>query len=154
MAKAGNEGLDFPMAERGFSPEPLAFASATSKLCHLGGGAGFVNEDKPVALAAQPRLPSRQALRLAFISGRSCFDASNVFLYRKPCRISQRDSDERSIFTPSAAISAANSGIVISDRSPSRRSKKGMVWIELGISPAPLQASVRSCRFAHVPIPT
>ena len=124
MTQSGDGGLSFPMAERSLSPEPLAFERASAEPCHLGGGAGFIYEDKSVAFAIEPRLAVPPGFTCRLYFGAILFRRSSTFLYRNPCRNCQRDSDQGSISTPSSAISAACSGMVMSGYSAIRRSRR------------------------------
>jgi hypothetical protein len=51
-AQGGDEGLRAPVAEGRVGFEALAPARATAQACHLGSGAGLVDEDEAVRLLA------------------------------------------------------------------------------------------------------
>ena len=55
-SQPGDEGLGLPVPERRPGLEPLALRTAATQPCHLGVGAGFVDEDQPVPLKPHLRL--------------------------------------------------------------------------------------------------
>ena len=55
-SQPGDEGLGLPVPERRPGLEPLALRTAATQPCHLGVGAGFVDEDQPVSLKPHLRL--------------------------------------------------------------------------------------------------
>jgi len=55
--QSGDEGLGFPMAERGFGAEALAPQATSARARHFRGGSGLVEEDQPLRLEPHPGLP-------------------------------------------------------------------------------------------------
>ena len=53
--ECGDEGLGFPMAEGSLGVQALPLRAASAQGGHLGGGAGFIDEDQAVRLAAHAR---------------------------------------------------------------------------------------------------
>jgi len=81
MAQSGDKGLGFPVTEWGLRPKPQAFERASAQPGHLGGGAGFVDEDETVALAPQPRLPTAPGFTRRRYFGAILFRRQQRFFY-------------------------------------------------------------------------
>ena len=127
VAQAGDEGLRPLVAQRRVVAHPRAAPRPPAQPRHVGPGAAFVDEDQPVRLLAHPRLPPAGPVgaRRAHVGALPLAGDQRLFLYIMPARISAREIDEGSTFTPCSASSArASSGIVMSGTASTSSTRK------------------------------
>src|ERR1700744_5229497 len=101
-AQSGDESLGLPMAKGGIGAKALALVAASARASHLGVGPRFVDEDQPVRLGPHPGLSFSlpRLARLTHVGPIAFAGLKAFFLKLRPLRISQRDSEAGSAFTP------------------------------------------------------